>query len=143
MSDPDPLTLVLPDADLRIATHARLRIIGQPSRTVGWVVEEPILLAGLQELADALPEPHGSEGRRDAIERALARGPFATPGTELTIAYILGVLLIGTAGWQLLAECVASPRAVLFVSPSARLSRVPWGLLAVPKSGPSQEELVR
>jgi len=143
MSDPDRLTLVLRYADLGIATYASLRIIGQPSRTVAWVVEEPILLAALQELADALPEPHGSESRRDAIERALASGPFATPGTELTIAYILGVLLIGTAGWQLLAECAASPRAVLFVSPSARLARVPWGLLAVPKSGPSKEELVR
>jgi hypothetical protein len=38
---------------------------------------------------------------------------------------------------------VTSPRATLFVSPSARLARVPWGLLAVPKSGPSKEELVR
>jgi CHAT domain len=53
------------------------------------------------------------------------------------------VLLIGSPGWQLLAECTASPRAVLFVSPSARLARIPWGLLAVPKSGPSKEELVR
>jgi hypothetical protein len=143
MSDPDRLTLVLRYADLGIATYGSLRIVGHPSRTVAWVVEEPILLAALQELADALPEPHGSESRHDAIERALARGPFATPGTELTIAYILGVLLIGTAGWQLLSECAASPRAVLFVSPSARLARVPWGLLAVPKSGPSKEELVR
>jgi hypothetical protein len=110
---------------------------------VNWVVEEPILLAALQELTDALPEPHGSETRRDAIERALSRGPFATPDAELTAAYILGVLLIGAAGWQLLMECVATPRAVLFVSPSARLARIPWGLLAVPKSGPSKEELVR
>jgi hypothetical protein len=143
MSDPGRLTLVLRYADLGIATYASLRIVGQPSRTVAWVVEEPILLAALQELADALPEPRDSESRRDAIERALARGPFATPDAELTAAYILGVLLIGTAGWQLLAECVAEPRAVLFVSPSARLARVPWGLLAVPKSGPSKEELVR
>ena len=100
----------------------------------------------MQELNDALPEPRGGETRRDAIERALTRGPFATPDTELTVAYILGVLLIGAAGWQLLAECVAQPRdraPVLFVSPSARLARVPWGLLAVPKSGPSKEELVR
>jgi hypothetical protein len=143
MSDTDRLTLVLRFADLGIATYASLRIVGQPSRTVTWVVEEPILLAALQELDDALPEPHGSETRRDAIERALASGAFAAPDTELTIAYILGVLLIGAAGWQLLAECVATPRAVLFVSPSSRLARVPWGLLAVPKSGPSKEELVR
>lgn len=143
MSEPDRLTLVLRYADLGIATYASLRIVGQPSRTVTWVLEEPLLLAALQELTAALPEPHGAESRRDAIERALTTGPFATPDTELTVAYILGVLLIGTAGWQLLAECAASPRAVLFVSPSARLARVPWGLLAIPKSGPSKEELVR
>ncbi|BBX99254.1 CHAT domain-containing protein [Mycobacterium lacus] len=143
MSEPDRLTLVLRYADVGIVTYASLRIVGQPTRTVNWVVEEPILLAALQELDDALPEPHGSESRRDAIERALTRGPFAAPDPELTVAYILGVLLIGPAGWQLLAECVASPRAVLFVTPSARLARVPWGQLAVPKSGPSAEELVR
>src|SRR4051794_31896965 len=34
--------------------------------------------------------------------------------------------------WQLLVDCGASPRAALFVSPSARLARVPWGLLAMP-----------
>jgi hypothetical protein len=143
MKQPDRLTLVLRYADVGIATYGSLRVVGQPSRTITWVVDEPILLAALQELADALPEPRPAESRRDAIERALARGPFAAPDTELTIAYILGVLLIGVAGWQLLMECLASPRAVLFVSPTARLARVPWGLLAVPKSGPSPEELVR
>lgn len=143
MSNSDRLTLVLRYADVGIATYASLRVVGQPSKTVAWVVEEPILLAALQELTDALPEPHGSESRREAIQRALTMGPFAAPDTELTVAYILGVLLIGTAGWQLLAECVASPRPVLFISPSARLARVPWGLLALPKSGPSKEELVR
>jgi hypothetical protein len=143
MSNPDRLTLVLRYADVGIATYASLRIVGQPGRTAAWVVEEPLLLAALQELDGALPEPHGSESRRDAIERALATGPFAAPDTELTLAYILGVLLIGTSGWQLLTECVTSPRAVLFVSPSARLARVPWGLLAIPQSGPSKEELVR
>lgn len=142
----DRQTLVLRYADVGIVTYASLRIVGEPSRTVNWLVEDPILLAALEELTDALPEPHGSESRRDAIERALARGPFATPETELTLAYILGVLLIGSAGWQLLSECAAGAserRPVLFVSPSARLARVPWGLLAVPKSGPSKEELVR
>lgn len=143
MTDADRLTLVLRYADIGIATYASLRIVGQPSRTVTWVLEEPLLLAALQELTDALPEPHGTESRRDAIERALTTGPFAAPGTELTVAYILGVLLIGASGWQLLQECVSSPRAALFVAPSARLARVPWGLLAVPKSGPSKEELVR
>jgi hypothetical protein len=143
MSDPDRHTLVLRYADVGIATYASLRIVGQPSRTVAWVIEEPLLLTALEELTDALPEPHGAETRRDAIERALTTGPWATTETELTLAYILGVLLIGSPGWQLLGECLASPRAVLFVSPSARLARVPWGLLAVPKSGPSKEELVR
>ncbi len=135
--------LVLRFADVGIATYASLRVIGQPSRTVTWVVEEPLLLAALRELGDALPEPHASESRQDAIERALTRGPFADPQTELTVAYILGVLLIAPVGWQLLVECATSPRALLFVSPTARLARVPWGLLALPKSGPTAEELVR
>jgi hypothetical protein len=143
MSDPDRLTLVLRFADVGIATYASLRVVGQPSRTVTWVVDEPILLAALRELDDALPEPRASESRRDAIERALTRGPFAAPGTELRIAYILGVLLIASPGWQLLIECMASPRALLFISPSARLARVPWGLLALPTSGPTAEELIR
>ena len=58
------------------------------------------------------------------------------------LAYILGALLISAAAWQLLADCVSDPRPVLFVSPSSRLARVPWGLLAVPLAGPSREELV-
>ena len=139
----DRLTLVLRFADVGIATYASLRVVGQPSRTVTWVIDEPTLLAALQELADALPEPRPSEIRRDAIERALSRGPFAAPDTELTVAYILGVLLIGSSGWQLLTECLAAPRAVLFISPSARLARVPWGLLAMPKSAPTADELIR
>ena len=68
----------------------------------------------------------------------MSTGPFAAPDTELTVAYILGVLLIDSPGWQLLTQCLASPRAVLFISPSARLARVPWGLLAIPKSGTNQ-----
>ena len=143
MNDPDRLTLVLRFADVGVATYASLRVVGQPSRTVTWVIEEPLLLAALRELDDALPEPRKSESRRDSIERALTRGPFAAPHTELTVAYILGVLLIDPRGWQLLAECAAAPRALLFISPSARLARVPWGLLALPKSGPTKEELVR
>ncbi len=143
MTETDRLTLVLRFADVGVATYASLRVVGQPWRTVAWVVDEPLLLTALSQLTDALPEPRESEGRRDAIERALSRGPFASPDTELTVAYILGLLLIGAAGWQLLLECLTSPRAVLFVSPSARLARVPWGLLALPKSGPTVEELVR
>lgn len=136
-------TLVLRYADVGVATYASLRIVGEPQRTVTWVVEEPILLAALDELTDALPEPRDTESPVDAVERALSRGPFAAPDRELTLAYILGVLLIAAPGWRLIMECVADPRAVLFISPSARLARVPWGLLALPTSGPSPEELLQ
>jgi hypothetical protein len=143
VSDSQRLTLVLRFADVGIATYASLRVVGQPSRTVTWVVAEPILLAALQDLADALPDPRESESPRDAIERALTHGSFATPATELNLAYILAALLIAPSGWQLLMECMAAPRAVLFVAPSARLARVPWGLLAIPTSGHSTEDLLR
>ncbi|MET0698881.1 MAG: CHAT domain-containing protein [Mycobacterium sp.] len=143
MTTSDSPTLVLRFADVGVATYASLRIVGQPARTVTWVVEEPILLAALAELVDALPNPQHGEDRTDAVERALTTGPFAAPHSELTVAYVLGVLLIGAAGWQLLMECVSSPRAVLFVAPSARLAGVPWGLLALPTAGPTAEELVR
>ena len=135
-------TLVLRFADVGVATYASLRIVGQPDRTVTWVVHEPILLAALEELKGALPDPEGDETLADALDRALTRGPFATTRGELTLAYILGVLLISEPAWQLLSECVADLRPVLFVSPSARLARIPWGALAVPLTGPSPEELV-
>ncbi|WP_396928834.1 CHAT domain-containing protein [Mycolicibacterium sp.] len=135
-------TLVLRFADVGVATYASLRIVGQPERTVTWVVHEPIVLAALEELKGALPDPDGDESLTDALDRALTRGPFATTQGELTLAYILGVLLIAAPAWQLLTECVADPRPVLFVSPSARLARIPWGTLAVPLTGPSPEELV-
>ena len=38
MSDTDRTTLILRYADVGIATYASLRIVGQPSRTVNWVV---------------------------------------------------------------------------------------------------------
>lgn len=136
-------TLVLRFADVGIATYASLRAIGEPAKTVTWVVEEPILLAAVQHLVDALPNPHRDETRRDAVERALTTGPFATPAGELTVAYVLGALLISSAGWDLLMEYVATPRAVLFIAPTARLADVPWGVLAVPTTGPTQQELVR
>ncbi|MET0899438.1 MAG: CHAT domain-containing protein [Mycobacterium sp.] len=139
----DPLTLVLRFADLGVATYASLRVVGQPWRTVTWVVAEPIVLAAVQELAGAIPDPQAAETTADAIERAVTRGGFAHRDRELTLAYILGVLLIAAEGWRLLGECVSDPRAVLFVAPSARLAAVPWGLLAVPTSGPTAEELLR
>ena len=131
VTDPAP-TLVLRFADVGIATYASLRVVGEPSRTVTWMVEEPALVEALDGLADALPDPRESETRRDAVDRAITRGPFATSESELAIARTLGAQLLPAPAWQLLVDCVSSPRAALFVSPSARLARVPWGLLAMP-----------
>lgn len=128
-------TLVLRFADVGIATYASLRVVGEPSRTVTWVIEETALRSALDELIGALPDPIGGETRRDALERALARGAFASPATELTIARMLGTHLIAPDAWQLLLDFVSSPRAALFVSPSARLARVPWGGIAIPRDG--------
>jgi hypothetical protein len=135
--------MVLRFADLGTATYASIRIVGAPERTVSWVLEEPLLLAALAELDAALPEPQPGESVADALARALSAGPFAATESELVLAYRLGVLLLADVAWQLLLEHVSSPRAVLFVSPSARLARVPWGLLAVPTVRPSTEELAR
>lgn len=129
---PQRQTLVLRFADVGVATYASLRVVGQPSRTVTWVVEEPTLVAALEKLAQALPDPHGSETQRDAVERAIATGPFASPSAELGIARDLGAELLAAPAWQLLTDCAASPRAALFISPSARLARVPWAALAMP-----------
>lgn len=125
-------TLVLRFADVGIATYASLRVVGEPSRTVTWVVDEEGLVSALDMLADALPDPRECETRRDAVDRAITRGPFATPESERAIASTLGAQLLPAQAWQLLVDCVSSPRAALFVSPSARLARVPWGLLAMP-----------
>ena len=125
-------TLILRFADVGVATYASLRVVGQPSRTVTWVVEEPTLVAALDQLAEALPDPHGSETQRDAVDRAIATGPFSSPSAEGRITRELGSQLLAAPAWQLLTECVATPRAALFVSPSARLARVPWGALAMP-----------
>jgi hypothetical protein len=138
-----PETLVLRFADVGVATYASLRVVGRPERTLTWVIEEPLLLAALEELAGALPEPNPGEAIADALNRALTVGPFSAQASELALAYRLGVLLVSDAGWQLLLEYVATPRAVLFVSPSARLARVPWGLLALPTVRPPAEEMVR
>ncbi|BBZ76064.1 hypothetical protein MANY_14010 [Mycolicibacterium anyangense] len=135
-------TLVLRFADLGVATYASLRVVGRPDRTVTWVVEEPILLAAIEELQGALPDPQGGETLAEALDRALTSGPFASPDRELTLAYILGVLLICAPAWQLLADCAAGPRPLLYISPSARLARIPWGLVAVPLTGPSRDELI-
>lgn len=131
-SQAETATLVLRFADVGIATYVSLRVVGEPSRTVTWVIEEAALQAALDELTAALPDPIDTETRRDALERAITKGAFASPATELAIARTLGAQLFAPEAWQLLLDCVASPRAALFVSPSARLARVPWGLVAMP-----------
>lgn len=144
-------TLVLRFADLGIATYASLRRVGDPSRTVTWVVEEPLLLAALAELDRALPEPLPGEDVTEALARALSQGAFADPAAEAVLAYRLGVLLLSDAAWTMLRgdpdglddpDDPDAPRAALFVAPSARLARVPWGLLAVPAARPSPAEFV-
>jgi CHAT domain len=126
------LTLVLRFADVGVATYASLRVVGQPARTVTWAIQQSELVAALDQLSAALPDPRASETRRDAVERAVATGPFASPATEQDIAQTLGARLLEPEAWQLLTGCLATPRAAVFVSPSARLARVPWGLLAMP-----------
>ncbi|HYO04831.1 MAG TPA: CHAT domain-containing protein [Mycobacterium sp.] len=124
--------LVLRFADVGVATYASLRVVGNPSRTLTWVVQAVHIREGLDELARALPDPSAGESVAEAVTRALKAGPFATPATELALARRLGATLLSDAAWRLLADCVSTPHAVLFVSPSARLGRVPWGLLAPP-----------
>lgn len=132
VTEGETATLVLRFADVGTATYVSLRVVGEPSRTVTWVIEETALRAALDELTAALPDPIGAETRRDALERAITKGAFASPATESTIAHTLGTHLIAPEAWQLLLDCVSTPRAALFVSPSARLARVPWGLIAMP-----------
>lgn len=126
------VTFVLRFADVGVATYASLRIVGEPSRTVTWVIEREALTTALGHLATALPDPYGSESRRDAVERAVRTGPFCDPASELAMAQALGAALIAPEAWTLLLDCVSAPRATLFVSPSARLARVPWAAVAMP-----------
>lgn len=126
-------TLVLRFADVGIATYASLRVVGAPERSVTWVIEEPGQEAVDAALEAALPEPRDTETPAQAIERALTTGAFATPESEFQLARLLGSHLIGMEGWNLLADCVSEPRAVLFVTPSPRLGRVPWAQLAMPE----------
>ncbi|STZ74581.1 CHAT domain-containing protein [Mycolicibacterium fortuitum] len=125
-------TLVLRCADVGIATYVSLRVVGEPARSVTWVVEEPHMQAVEAALNPALPDPIGTETPAEAIERAVTTGAFGTVETEFDLARLLGSQLIGIDGWQLLADCVADIRPVLFVTPSPRLGRVPWGQLAMP-----------
>lgn len=126
------MTLVLRFADVGVATYASLRVVGQPTRTVTWVVEETAVVATLEALAAALPDPRAAETQGDAVRRAVATGPFANPATETEIMRRLGAQLIAPSAWQLVADCAAQPATALFVSPSTRLARVPWAALAIP-----------
>lgn len=134
---------VLRYADVGIATYASLRVIGQPDRTVTWVIGQPIVLAALSALRDAVPDPMVGETAADAIERAIVTGSFASQDAELRVAYILGALLISAEAWQLLLALVSDPRATLFVAPSAQLAGVPWGAVALPAVTPAPEDLLR
>lgn len=134
-------TLVLRFADIGIATYVSLRVVGAPERLVTWVVAEDVLLAVTSALAEALPDPLDGEQLSEALTRSLATGPFSAVAPERELARLLGVLLPDEA-WDLLRQCTADPELpVLFVSPSARLSRVPWGLLAQ-SSGTGDERLI-
>ena len=126
-------TLILRFADVGVATYASLRIVGDPSRTVTWVIQSAQVRDGLDDLATALPEPTPGESLTDALERALTTGPFADADTEAALARRLGSSLLSEQAWNLLLG--SAPGAVLFISPSARLGRVPWGSLAVPRDG--------
>jgi CHAT domain-containing protein len=132
VKEAEAATLVLRFADVGVATYASLRVVGEPSRTVTWVLDETALGAALDELTGALPDPIDDETRRGALERAITTGAFASPATEFTIARTLGTNLIAPDAWQLLLDVVTTPRAALFVSPSARLAKVPWGLIVMP-----------
>ncbi|MET0455333.1 MAG: CHAT domain-containing protein [Mycobacterium sp.] len=131
--------LVLRFADVGVATYASLRVIGEPSHTVTWVVDEAVIRTMLEDLAAALPEPRGEESVAEALDRALTKGPLAAVGAENALAERLGTVLLSEPAWRLLMTSMASPRALLFVSPSARLARVPWGLLAMPNLDPTGE----
>jgi hypothetical protein len=125
-------TLVLRFADVGVATYASLRVVGSPAQTVTWVLDEALVVAALADLAGALPDPMPGESVGEAVARALTTGPFATLAAEAALAERLGSILLSEPAWKLLLQCASTPRAVLFISPSTRLARVPWGSLAVP-----------
>ncbi|WP_207840280.1 CHAT domain-containing protein [Williamsia soli] len=126
------MTLVLRFADVGVATYGSLRVVGDPARTVTWVVADSHLNAATALLDAALPVPYGEESAGDAIDRALTAGPLASPDSELRWSYQLGSLLLSVQAWTLLSECVADPRPMLFVTPTARLAQTPFAMLAVP-----------
>ncbi|GLP75628.1 CHAT domain-containing protein [Mycobacterium antarcticum] len=135
-------TLILRFADVGVATYASLRVVEEPARTLTWVVKGVDVDAVLDELGQALPEPTAGEPVADALARALREGSFATAATELSLARRLGAAILSAAAWDLLRDCGSTSGTALFVSPSARLGRVPWVLLAPPDDGPDAHRLV-
>lgn len=132
--------LVLRFADVGVATYGSLRVVGDPARTVTWVVTEPQSAAAAALLAAALPVQYGDESIEDALGRALTAGPLSSPDTELRWSYELGSVLLSAQAWALLSECVANPRPLLFVTPTARLAQIPFAMLAVPTAFPVATE---
>ncbi|MEZ0052928.1 hypothetical protein ABIA30_003953 [Mycobacterium sp. MAA66] len=116
-------------ADVGTATYASLRVVGAPDQLVTWVLDDARLQQMSDQLAAALPDPRPGEQITDALARACTVGAYATTESERELAEGLGALLSDQA-WALLQPTDGVP--ALFVSPSVRLSRVPWGLLAVP-----------
>lgn len=134
--------LVLRFADVGVATYASLRVVGALDRLVTWVIDDAQVRSVVDDLAAALPDPNPGEQIADALSRAFTRGPYAEPESERALAGRLGALLADRA-WDLLTEFARlSPQPSLFVSPSARLSRVPWALLAAPDGDRRLIELV-
>ncbi|MCV7250715.1 CHAT domain-containing protein [Mycobacterium hackensackense] len=125
-------TLVLRYADVGVATYGSLRVVGQPDRTVTWVLDEPALGAVRDRLGEALPDPRPGETIRTALERALTAGAFAAPTAEQEMAELLGAGLIPAAGWELIVAAAGDVPATLFVAPTAGLAQVPWVALAMP-----------
>ncbi|MDY6995576.1 MAG: CHAT domain-containing protein [Actinomycetota bacterium] len=124
--------LLLRYADVGAAIYASLRVVGQPQSTLTWVVDHHALAGGDELLTAALPDPAPGEQLSEAIERALSTGAFASPAAEQRLAELLGQQLLCPAAWQLVDEYSASCGATLFITPTARLARVPWTLLATP-----------
>ncbi len=127
--------LVLRYADVGVATYGSLRVVGRRDSTVTWVLDESAMATVYELLADALPDPRAGENIVDAVERAVAAGSFASTPAEAHLAEVLGEVLMPEPAWRLLTEQAATPGAVVFVAPTARLAQVPWSVLAMPDDG--------
>ena len=120
-------TLVLRFADVGVATYASLRVVGQPSRTVTWVVEEPTLVAALEKLAAGIAGParfrdaarrrgtrdrHTGRSRRRPPSSELARDLGAATDRRTGVAAVDRLCGVAARGTVHLAERAAGPGAV-------------------------------